>query len=225
MPLPVFLGGWDTRWWQGVDEGAENEEWAMGVREDGKLGVYGDVAVDRSGSGMVNGGWNFSWDKSGVSDEEDAEVGEFMSLVGLADGILSEVVLSADEKSWRAGGDAVNVCNFDEAIGKLTKKNWHFGLKGVSVADSDWDEEDWESVWSERRFDLGKDDGGGGLTNDGCYKYDKDNTIFSKMFQYFFCTKSLKPITTKIFFFYDVKYDRRTQTLMTNRNVCFHTKK
>ena len=24
----------------------------MGVREDGKLGVYGDVAVDRSGSGM-----------------------------------------------------------------------------------------------------------------------------------------------------------------------------
>ena len=42
--------------------------------------------------------------------EEDAEVGEIMSLVGLADdSIWSEVVLSDEEKSWRKGSDAVNV--------------------------------------------------------------------------------------------------------------------
>ena len=29
----------------------------MGAGEDGKVGVYGDVKVDRSGSGMVDGGW------------------------------------------------------------------------------------------------------------------------------------------------------------------------
>ena len=33
-----------------------------------------------------------------------------MSLVGLADGIWSEVVLSDQEKSWRKCGDPVNVC-------------------------------------------------------------------------------------------------------------------
>ena len=32
--------------------------------------------------------------------KEDAEVGEVMSLFGLADGIWSEVVLSEEEKSW-----------------------------------------------------------------------------------------------------------------------------
>ena len=35
-----------------------------------------------------------------VSDEEDSEVGEVKSLVGLLDGIWSEVVLSGEEKSW-----------------------------------------------------------------------------------------------------------------------------
>ena len=34
----------------------------MGVGKDGKVGVHGDVTVDRSGSGMLDGGWNFSWD-------------------------------------------------------------------------------------------------------------------------------------------------------------------
>ena len=29
----------------------------MGVGEDGKVGVHGDVAVDRSGCGMLDGGW------------------------------------------------------------------------------------------------------------------------------------------------------------------------
>ena len=43
------------------------------------------------------------------------------------------------------------------------------------MADSDWDEDDWESVWSERRFDLGKEDGGGHLIDDYCDKHDSDN--------------------------------------------------
>ena len=59
----------------------------MGVGEDGKVGVYEDVTVDRSGSGMLDGGWNFIWDDCGVPAEEDPEVGEVMCLVGLADGI------------------------------------------------------------------------------------------------------------------------------------------
>ena len=52
------------------------------------------------------------------------------------------------------------------------KKNWRFGLKGAAVADSGWDEVDWESIRTERRFDLGKEDGGGDLINDDCDKYD-----------------------------------------------------
>ena len=44
-----------------------------------------------------------------------------MSFVGLANGICSEVVLSDEEKSWRKGGDAVNVCDFGGAVGELWK--------------------------------------------------------------------------------------------------------
>ena len=33
----------------------------MLVGEDWKVGVHGDVTVDRSGSVMLNGGWYFSW--------------------------------------------------------------------------------------------------------------------------------------------------------------------
>ena len=94
----------------------------MGVGKDGKVGVHGDVTVDRSGSGMLDGGWNCIWDDCRVSVEEDAGVGEVMSLVGLADDIWSEVVLSDEEKSWRKGGDAVNVCDFGGAVGDLCKK-------------------------------------------------------------------------------------------------------
>ena len=124
---------------------------------------------------MVDGGWNCIWDDCGVSVEEDAEVGEVMSLVGLADGIWSEVVLSDEEKSWRKGGDAVNVCDFGGAVGELWKIIWCFGLKGVAVADSDWDEDDWESVQIERRFNLGKEDGGGDLIKGDCDKDDDDD--------------------------------------------------
>ena len=53
----TFDGGWDTRWWQDVDGGAENKEWVVGVGEDGKVGVHGDVAVDRSGREVLDGGW------------------------------------------------------------------------------------------------------------------------------------------------------------------------
>ena len=60
-----------------------------------------------------------------------------MSLVGLADDIWSEVVLSDEEESWRKGGDAVNVCDFGGAVGELWKIIRCFGFKGVTVADSD----------------------------------------------------------------------------------------
>ena len=83
----TFDGGWDTRWRQDVDGGAENDGWAVGVKEDGKVAVSGDVKVDRSGSWMLDGRWNFIWDDCGVSVKEDAEVGEVMSLIILADGI------------------------------------------------------------------------------------------------------------------------------------------
>ena len=115
------------------------------------------------------------WDDCGVPVAEDAEVGEVMSLVDLADGIWSDVLLSDGEKSWWKSGDAVNVCDFGGAVGELSQKFWRFGLKGVAVADSDWDEDDWESVWIERRFDLGMEGGGGDLINDDCDKYDDDD--------------------------------------------------
>ena len=34
----------------------------MGVGEDIKVRVHGDVTVDRSGSGMLDGCWNGIWD-------------------------------------------------------------------------------------------------------------------------------------------------------------------
>ena len=75
----------------------------------------------------------------------------------------------------RKGGDAVNVCDFGGAVRELWKIIWCFGLKGVAVADSDWDEDDWGSGWAERRFDPVKDDGGGDLIKDDCDKYDDDD--------------------------------------------------
>ena len=90
----TFDGGWGMRWWQDVDGGAENDGWAVDVGEDGKVAVYGDVTVDINGSWMLDGSWNFIWDDFGVTVKEDVEVGEVMSLIGLADGIWSEVVLS-----------------------------------------------------------------------------------------------------------------------------------
>ena len=54
-------------------------------------------------------------------------------------------------------------------------KFWRRGLKGVAVAESDWDKDDWESIWTEEKFDLGKEDGDGVLINDDCDKHDDDN--------------------------------------------------
>ena len=42
---------------QDADGGAENKEWVVGVGEDGKVGLHGDVIVDRSDSGMLDAGW------------------------------------------------------------------------------------------------------------------------------------------------------------------------
>ena len=45
-----------------------------------------------------------------------------MNLVGLADGIWSEYILSGKETTWQKVGDAVNVSNFGGAIGELSKE-------------------------------------------------------------------------------------------------------
>ena len=127
----TFDGGWGTKWRQDVDGGADNKKWVVGVGEDGKVGVHGHVTVDRSGGGMLDGGWNCIWDDCRGSVEEDPEVAAAMTYVGLADDIWSEVVLSEEKKSWWKGGDAVNVCNFGWAVGELWKIFWCFGLKGV----------------------------------------------------------------------------------------------
>ena len=92
----------------------------------------------------------------------------------IADGIWPEVVLSDEEKSCRKGGDKVNVCSFGGAVGELSKIIWCFGLKGVAAADSNWHEDDWESAWTERRFE-GTEDGSGDMINDDCHKYDDDD--------------------------------------------------
>ena len=83
--------------------------------------------------------------------------------------------MSGEEKSWWKGGDVIKVCDFGGAVGELSKNFWHFRLKGLAVADSDWDEEDWESVWIKRRFDLGTENGGCDLINDDCDKYEYDD--------------------------------------------------
>ena len=140
-----------------------------------EMEIHGDVIVDRSGCGMLDGCWNCIWNDRGVLAEEDAEVGEVMNLVGLADDIWSEDVLSDEEISRRNCGDAVNVCDFGEAVRELCKIIWYFGLTGISVADSDWNEDDWKNGWPERRLDLGKEDGSGDLFKDDCDKYDDDN--------------------------------------------------
>ena len=72
IPDSTFDRGWGARLWRDIDGGAENEEWTVCVGEDGKVGVHGDVRVDRSGSGVLDGDWNFSWDDCGVSDKKDA---------------------------------------------------------------------------------------------------------------------------------------------------------
>lgn len=54
-------------------------------------------------------------------------------------------------------------------------KIWHSRLKGVSVADSDCDEDDWESIWTEGMFRLGKETEGDPLINDYWTKYDDGN--------------------------------------------------
>ena len=125
----TFDGRWGMRWWQVVDGEVENKEWVVGVGEDGKVGVYGDVTVDRKGSEMLDGGWNFSWDSCRVSVEEDAEVGKVISLVGLADGIWSEVVLTDEEESRWKGGDAFNVSDFGGAV-RIMWNNFRFWVEG-----------------------------------------------------------------------------------------------
>ena len=79
------------------------------------------------------------------------------------------------EKNLTNGWGWANNCNFGGAVGELNKKFWHFWFNGVAVTDINWDENDLESLWTERRFDRDKEDGGGNLINDDCDKHDGDN--------------------------------------------------
>ena len=59
---------------------------------------------------------------------------------------------------------------------ELCKIIWCFGLRVLLwLIESNWDEDDWKSGWTKRRFDLGKEDGGGDLIKDDCDKYDDDD--------------------------------------------------
>ena len=53
----TFDGWWGGRWLWDIAGGAENEKWALDIEEDGKIWAHGDVTVDRSESGVLNGGW------------------------------------------------------------------------------------------------------------------------------------------------------------------------
>ena len=67
----AFDGGWGTRWWRDVGGGTGHKGWTICVGEYGNVGVHGDFKVVRSGSEMLDGGWNFSCGGCGVLDEED----------------------------------------------------------------------------------------------------------------------------------------------------------
>ena len=56
----------------------------MGVGEDGKVGVHGDVTVDRNGSRMLDGGWNCI---EMTAEYQLKKMQRLVSLVGLADDI------------------------------------------------------------------------------------------------------------------------------------------
>ena len=45
-----------------------------------------------------------------------------MSLVGLVDGIWSEVFLSGKENTWKRVDDAVNISNFGGSVGEVSRK-------------------------------------------------------------------------------------------------------
>ena len=76
-------------------------------------------------------------------------------------------------------------CGFGGAVRELCKIIWCFALKGVAVADSDWDEDDWKSGWDERRFVLGKEDGGGDLRQRK-FQIQQQNCFLYVFFSYFF---------------------------------------
>lgn len=78
-------GGWGMKWWRDVD-GVEGEGWAVGVGEDGNVGLHKDVTGDRSG--RLDCGWNVSWDECGNWDDEDTEFGEVMNWVRLVDDMI-----------------------------------------------------------------------------------------------------------------------------------------
>lgn len=48
-------------------------------------------------------------------------------------------------------------------------------MKGIAVAESECDENDWESAWTEKRFELAKKSEVEDLIIDDCDKHDDNN--------------------------------------------------
>ena len=82
----TFDGGWVTTWWQDVGGAAENGV-SCECRRRWKSRCTWRCIVDKSGSGIPDGDWNFSWDDCGVWNEEEIEVDEIISLLGLVDDV------------------------------------------------------------------------------------------------------------------------------------------
>lgn len=64
---------------------------------------------------------------------------------------------------------------FGRADGVLSIKKLHSRLKSTAVVDTDCEEDDSESIWTERQCDLSKEDEGEALISDDCDKHDNDN--------------------------------------------------
>ena len=137
--------------------------------------IHRDVTLDRTRNRIVDAGGNFSWDYYSVSDEEDTEAGEVASLIGLANDIRSEVNLNLRKTIEKTVVMLVMFEILVEQTEYQAKKIDILDWRVLFVADSYWDEDDWESVWAEGRLDLDKEDGGVDMTNDNCDKYDNDS--------------------------------------------------
>ena len=69
-----------------------------------------------------------------------------MSIIDSVDEIWSKVAQSGEEDTGSKVCDADNVWHFGGADGESGKKTRDFVLKGLALADSDCDEDDWGSV-------------------------------------------------------------------------------
>ena len=73
--------------------------------------------------------------------------------------------MSSEENTWGKGGDTGNVWYFVGTVGKWTKKFEISGWKVFVMKKINW-----ESLWTEGRFELDKEEDGGDYSiNDDCW--------------------------------------------------------